>query len=142
MGFFFPLLFFSILAVGLSLITNRGLLLCIPLVVLLAPLPLFITGLLFDNIAFGFWGEITVCAIVVCFILVKLVLNRKSFLKELGSLFDCASVFVMKGAGFKGLKPEVFAIESSPSVLKMSNLARCILVREWISIAVLLVIIF
>ncbi|MBQ9058158.1 MAG: ATP-binding protein [Atopobiaceae bacterium] len=44
-----------------------------------------------------------------------------TLLCTLDRLFDRASVFMMKGASFRGAELEIFSVESSPSAIKMNS---------------------
>lgn len=44
-----------------------------------------------------------------------------TLLCTLDRLFDRASVFVMKGASFRGAELEIFSVESSPTATKMNK---------------------
>ena len=44
-----------------------------------------------------------------------------TLLCTLDRLFDRASVFVMKGASFRGAELEIFSVESSPMAIKMNK---------------------
>ena len=44
-----------------------------------------------------------------------------TLLCTLDRLFDRASVFVMKGASFRGAELEIFSVESSPMAVKMNK---------------------